>query len=99
VPAPCHVAATSGVGWQRAGSGEPHRGGVARGIEQRVKEAIVRSPDLDDRSVWATADGSVVTLHGSVRTFSQRQTAEHVAKATAGVTKVSNRILVLPARA
>ena len=71
---------------------------MTREIEHRVKEAIDRQTDLDARFVWATAEGSVVTLHGSVHTFAQRRHANDAAEATAGVTKVRNHVLVLPTR-
>ena len=71
---------------------------VTRDMEHRVKQAIARQPGADPHAVWPTVDGGVVTLHGSVHAFSERQGAERAARATAGVTTVRNHILVLPAR-
>ncbi len=71
---------------------------MTREIEHGVKKAMRRHPDLDLPSVWPTADGGVVTLHGSVHTLAERQRAERAAATTEGVTEVRNHILVLPAR-
>jgi osmotically-inducible protein OsmY len=51
-----------------------------REIERGVKKAFERLADLHERSVWAKVDGSVVTLHGSVRSFTQRQSAQRAAE-------------------
>ena len=65
-------------------------------VEQRVHQAFQRQADIDARSIWATAEGGTVTLHGNVRTFAERRHALHAAEAAPGVTRVVNRIFVLP---
>jgi osmotically-inducible protein OsmY len=69
---------------------------ATREIERRVKEAIDRQTGIRAQSIRPSVESGVVTLHGSVRTFADRQSAQRPAEATTGVTEVRNRILVLP---
>jgi osmotically-inducible protein OsmY len=63
-------------------------------IKQRIGEAFRRSAQIDaDRIIIDTRDGEV-TLHGRVRSWPEREEAEHTAWSAQGVSRVKNEITV-----
>jgi osmotically-inducible protein OsmY len=65
-------------------------------VETRILDALRRLADLDARRVHVKADGSRVVLSGFVRSWNEREEAEHAAWTAAGVSTVDNRIAVIP---
>lgn len=59
-----------------------------------VKQELLRSPDASALDVRVEARDGVVTLSGTVATDAERITAERVARMSAGVRGVENRIIV-----
>ena len=64
-------------------------------IDTSITAALVRGAQLAGRYTDVTSDGDgVVTLEGTVRSFSERQAAAHAAWSAPGVTDVINNVRV-----
>jgi len=63
-------------------------------IKQRIEEAFLRSAEVDAAHVKVEAKGSEVILHGTVRSWAEREEAERAAWAVPGVAQVDNQIVV-----
>jgi osmotically-inducible protein OsmY len=63
-------------------------------LKQKIEDAFRRSAELDARNVQVAVDGGKVTLHGTVRTWAEREEAEREAWAAPGVWSVENFIEV-----
>ena len=66
----------------------------AMSIEDDIQAAFKRSAYLDGDEVTVTTAGSSVTLRGKVRTFAEKEEADRVAWAAAGVMSVLNELTV-----
>lgn len=60
-------------------------------IKRKIEEALRRAVELDASRISVEADGSEVILRGIVRTWAEREEAEHAAWRAPGVSKVDNR--------
>ena len=69
---------------------------AASEIQRKIEEALRRSAEIDAHNITVEANGSQVTLRGTVRSWAERQEAERAAYAAPGVTRVENRITVDP---
>jgi osmotically-inducible protein OsmY len=65
-------------------------------VKERIEEALRRSAELEARRITVETSNSTVILHGGVQTWTEREEAEEAAWRAPGVTKVENRIMVLP---
>jgi osmotically-inducible protein OsmY/prolyl-tRNA editing enzyme YbaK/EbsC (Cys-tRNA(Pro) deacylase) len=65
-------------------------------VTTKITAAFQRSAVLDARQVQVETDGGRVVLHGNVRTWAERATAEQAAWAAPGVVEVDNQITVQP---
>jgi osmotically-inducible protein OsmY len=65
-------------------------------IKRKIQDAFKRSADVDANRIVVEADGSTVTLRGTVRSWVEREEAERVAWAAPGVTNVVDQIVVSP---
>lgn len=71
------------------------RSGV-RDIETRIVHALHRSADINARQIDVTVDGDVAMLTGTVGSWLQREAAERAAGSAPGITRVDNRITIVP---
>jgi osmotically-inducible protein OsmY len=65
-------------------------------LERQIEEALKRSAAIDTSRITVEINGDVVTLKGTLRTWSERQEAERVAWAAPGVRKVESQIAIFP---
>jgi osmotically-inducible protein OsmY len=67
-----------------------------RDVRHRIVEALHRNADIDARHIAVTISGDIVVLTGMVRSWLQRESAEHAAASAPGIRWVDNRITVEP---
>jgi osmotically-inducible protein OsmY len=65
-------------------------------IKRKIQDALLRSAEVDANHIVVEADGSVVTLKGTVRSWIEREEAERAAWSAPGVTSVVDQITVQP---
>ena len=65
-------------------------------IKRKIEEAFRRNAELDANRIEVQAEGSNVTLRGTVRSWAAREEAERVAWTAPGVARVDNQITVKP---
>jgi osmotically-inducible protein OsmY len=65
-------------------------------IKRKIQEAFLRNAEVDANHIIVEADGGVVTLKGTVRSWIEREEAERAAWAAPGVTNVVDEIVVSP---
>jgi osmotically-inducible protein OsmY len=65
-------------------------------VKDKIEAAFKRSAEIDARRVSVEAHGSTVVLSGSVRSWEEREQAQHAAWAAPGVTMLENHITVSP---
>ena len=63
-------------------------------IKRKIEDSFRRNAELDAARINVEADGGVVTLRGTVRTWAERDEAERVAWLQPGVIRVENLITV-----
>lgn len=65
-------------------------------LRQSVIDELEFEPSIDAASIAVTVDDGVVTLGGHVRTYAEKETAEHVAARLKGVRGIAQEIKVQP---
>lgn len=65
-------------------------------VQAKIEAAFKRSAEIDARRVNVTASDGNIILSGNVRSWAERQEAERAAWAAPGVTRVEDRIAVVP---
>jgi osmotically-inducible protein OsmY len=65
-------------------------------IKRKIQDAFKRNAEVDADRITVEANGSEVTLKGTVRSWMEREEAERVAWSAPGITHVEDRIVVSP---
>jgi osmotically-inducible protein OsmY len=65
-------------------------------LKRKIQDAFKRNAEVDADRITVEANGSVVTLKGTVRSWSEREEAERIAWSAPGITNVEDRIVVSP---
>ena len=63
-------------------------------VKTGIEKALMRNAQLDARQIQVEVLDNHVTLHGTVRSWAERQEAEEATWAAPGVTKVTNNITI-----
>jgi osmotically-inducible protein OsmY len=67
-----------------------------RDVQKRIVRALHCNADLDARHINVGIQADVVTLTGTLSSWTQRETAERAAGSAPGIARVDNRIVVVP---
>lgn len=65
-------------------------------MKSRILAAFHRSADIDARRINVETHDGKITLVGTVRSWAEKDEAQHVAWSAPGVTSVENQISVSP---
>ena len=63
-------------------------------LKDKIEKALLRTAQADARGITVDVDGDAVILKGTVRSWAEREEAEHEAWAAPGVASVDNRITI-----
>lgn len=63
-------------------------------LKAKIEQALVRNARLDAKQINVELSGGKIVLRGEVRSWSERDEAEHVAWSAPGVTKVENAVTI-----
>jgi osmotically-inducible protein OsmY len=69
---------------------------VQRDVRKRIVQSLHRNADLDARHIDVAVAGDIVTLTGTVSSWSQYEAAERGAGSAPGIRLVANQIRVVP---
>ena len=63
-------------------------------ITTKIKSKLIATPDVPGMKVNVSTEQGVVTLEGTVKSADEKANVESIAKETAGVQKVMNKLVV-----
>jgi len=65
-------------------------------LKQEIEHALVRSAELDAKSIQVEVREGKVGIRGTVQSWAEREEAERVAWRGQGVTTVENQLVIKP---
>jgi osmotically-inducible protein OsmY len=65
-------------------------------VKKKIEAAFLRSAEIDASRVRVESQDGKAVLSGTVRSWAEREEAQHAAWAAPGVTAVENNIMVAP---
>ncbi|MBV8096039.1 MAG: BON domain-containing protein, partial [Acetobacteraceae bacterium] len=68
----------------------------ATDVQQKIEDALLRSAAIEAARITAEAQGRTIILRGAVNSWTERELAEQAAWAAPGVSRIENRIKVIP---
>jgi len=64
-------------------------------LRQKIEQALLRSAEIDAKSITVEVQGNKAILKGKVRSWAEKQQAEQAAWLAPGITSVENRIEIV----
>ena len=65
-------------------------------VQQQIEDALLRNAAIEATRITSEAEGGTIILHVNVNSWTERELAEEAAWAAPGVSRIENRLTVVP---